>query len=178
MGVRTFDQQALRARLDRLEPTRRAEFALGCAERLLPWYIRFHDETGKGDSSVPTVALQAARARLMSGEGDVAHLRSLADRCESLVPVEEDAWTELSGVAQNAVAAVVYAIRCLVSGDAQDAVWAAVQGYEAADLLASTELDVDFNEPGVEQRIAAQAVVQAELTAQDESLCRLEERGR
>jgi len=175
MGSLHVDQQALRARLDRLRPPARAEFALQCAERLLPLYRRFHVDTGQGDQEVLTEALHAARAYLASTTGCPPEISSLADRCEALVPVEDESWTDLSGLAQNAAAAMAYALRSVASGSAEDAVWAAVQGLESADLLASTQLDADFNEPGVEQRIVAQEVVQRELAEQETSLKILEE---
>jgi len=176
MGSLHFDQQALRARLERLRPKARADFALRCAERLLPLYQRFHVETGQGDPDVLNEALYAARAHLGSGTGCPPEIGSLADRCEALVPVEDESWTDLSGLAQNAAAAMAYALRSVASGSAEDAVWAAVQGVESADLIASTQLDVDFNEPGIEERIVAQEVVQRELAEQEASLEALEDR--
>jgi hypothetical protein len=102
----------------------------------------------------------------------------MADRCEALVPREDDSWTDLSGLAQNAAAAAAYALRTAVSGSVDDAMWTALQAYEAADLIASTDLDVDFNEPGAEERVLGQDVVQRELMAQDELMRRLEKTGK
>jgi uncharacterized protein YjaG (DUF416 family) len=169
-----FDQAALTARLARLGPRDRAEFAFDCAERLLPKYQWFHQQTGEGEPEVLGEALRVARAQLEGANGTTADLKPLADRCQALVPVEDDSWTDLSGLAQNAAAAAAYAIRSLISDSVDDAVWAGVQGYEAADLVASTELDVDFNEPGVEERIVVEDVVQRELHAQDELLSKLQ----
>jgi uncharacterized protein YjaG (DUF416 family) len=171
----SFHQQALRDRLDRLDPRRRAEFALGCAERLFPYYERFHDQTGQGDPSVGAGALSLARAQLESGEASAAEFGSLADRCQALVPMEDDSWTDLSGLAQNAPAGAFCALRSRVSGAAEEARWGAVQGFEASDLVATTTLDVDFNQPGVEDLIAAEDVVQRELIAQEESMRSLEQ---
>lgn len=171
----TFEPNALTARIERLDPKDRAKFAVGCAERMLPYYQRFHDQTGQGDPDVLTDALNAARAKLMNDPVNFSDFMLMAKRCEALVPIEDDSWTDLSAIAQNAAAAAAYALRCLVSGSPQDAVWAAVQGYEAADLLSSTALNVDFNEPGVEKLIVTEDVVQQELAAQDALLRQLEE---
>lgn len=171
-----FDQNTLRARIARLSPKARAEFALACAERLLPQYRRYREQTGQGAPDLLADALAAARDRLTKEDAGV-DLEPLAERCETLVPVEDDpAWTSLSGLAQNAASAAVYAIRGVASGSIDDAMWAGVQGYEAADLIATNQLDVDFNEPGIEDRIMAEDVVQKELVAQDELLSRLERR--
>lgn len=104
-------------------------------------------------------------------------LEALADRCEALAPTEDDSWTDLSGLAQNAASAAAYALRSVVSDSADEAVWAAVQCYEAADLIATARLDVDFNQPGIEDRIVAEEVVQRELVTQAGWLRRLESGG-
>jgi hypothetical protein len=177
MARLSFDQQVLRARLDRLDSRSRAEFALDCAERLMAHYQRVHDQTGKGNPAVLKDALTTGRAHLSIGEKSAAELRLLANQCEALVPVEDDSWTNLSGLAQNAAAGAAYALRCIASESTDDATWAAVQAYEAADLVASSRLDVDFNEPGAEDLIVAEDAVQLELITQDELLRSLEQSG-
>jgi hypothetical protein len=57
-----------------------------------------------------------------------------------LVPHDDDdSWSELSPLAQNAAAAVTYALRAWLSADAQDGVWAARQVYELADFIAQVD---------------------------------------
>ena len=170
-----FEQSRLRARLAHLDSQARAEFALDCAERLLPYYRRFHTVTGRGEPQVLASALRTVRAQLTGEHEPEDDLKALAERCANLVPRDDEpAWTILTGLAENAAAAVVYAIRAVASTSVDDALWTALQGYEAADLIATTALDADFNEPGIEERIADEDVVQRELAAQDESLMRLE----
>jgi uncharacterized protein YjaG (DUF416 family) len=174
MTQRTFDRDVLTARLEGLDPRQRSRFAIACAERLLPSYRRFQELTGRGSPDVIAEALGAARAHLASGGEADSELVQFVESCQALVPTEDDPWTAESGIAQNAAAAAVYAVRSVISGSVDDAVWAAVQGYEAADLIASGELDADFNTPGIEERIAERDVVQRELTVQDELLSQLE----
>jgi uncharacterized protein len=169
-----FDQNGLRVRLERLDQRQRGEFALGCAERLLPQYQRFHEQTAQGDPDTLTGALNAARNQLADATVRSIDLELLAKRCEELVPTEDESWTNLSGLAQNAAAAAAYALRSLASDSLDNAVWAAVQGYEAADLIVQDDLSVDFNEPGIEDRVVAESVVQQELSAQNECLQHLE----
>lgn len=54
---------------------------------------------------------------------DIERLRALA---ESLVPHDDDEyWSELSPLAQNAAASAAYAVRTWLLEDPQEAVWAA-----------------------------------------------------
>jgi uncharacterized protein YjaG (DUF416 family) len=174
MNSWTFDQRKLSDRLDMLDPKARTGFALKCARRLFPWYQQFHDETGQGKPRTIDRALDAAEGHLRGGKGPAGELKSLADECESLVPRDDEFWTDLSGFAQNAAAAAAYALRSFFSESTKNAVWAAVQAYEAADLAAANELGIDLNEDGAEQKILAHPTVQGELAAQEEDLRNLE----
>lgn len=62
--------------------------------------------------------------------------------------------------------ALGYACRCQWLGDAESAVSAAVQGYEAADYLAQSRENIDFTQPGAEASILKSAYVQDELQRQ------------
>ena len=62
------------------------------------------------------------------------------------------------------------------SGNGFDRVLA-IQPEGKAIVIVSSELDVDFNEPGIEDRIASTNVVQRELAAQDDLLTKLEQIG-
>jgi uncharacterized protein YjaG (DUF416 family) len=170
----TFDQPALLARLERLKPPYRVCFAVSCAERLLPAYIQYHDVTGQGNPDVLWAALERLRADLSGDELSSHELRGLIAQCEALVPGEEDPWNDWSGLAQNAAAAVAYALRSRLTGLAQEAAWAAVQAYEAADLVATSGLNADFNIPGIEDVIEATDVIQQELALQARDLQDLE----
>lgn len=90
------------------------------------------------------------------------------DVAEKLVPYEDDSWGDECAFAQYAAAAVVYPIRCRLTGKEQEAAWAARQVYEALDLWVTTRDDVvDVNTPGVDERSTADPLNQAELARQE-----------
>lgn len=164
MGPALRYEERLMEDLTRLRPVGRAMFAASCAERMLPVYRWFHERTGRGGPAALEQALGALWADL--GGTDTAELEESRDVAEELVPYEDDSWVDECAFAQHAAAAVAYAIRCRLSGDAQEAGWAARQVYEALDLWVTTRDDIDLNAAGAEERIAADPLVQAELTRQ------------
>lgn len=170
MNVVSFDQAALLRRLESLGIRSRVSFALACAERLFPFYVQFNEATGQGDPNALRMALDRLNGDLAGATLTVSALSRLISQCESLVPVEDDSWTDWSACAQNAAAATAYVLRCRLSGDAQDAVWAAVQAYEAADFVVTTALNIDFNVPGAEDIVEVDHLVQRELATQDRDL--------
>lgn len=163
-----FDSNALVKRLDSLPPLARAEFGYRSAERLYPLYLRLATATGRGGADELRSALDELRKDLDSGGRRLSDLRTgeLVTLCERLVPPEDTSWTEMLPPAQNAAAAAAFALRCRRTGKSQEAAWAAQQGYEAADYVATHRADVDLNAPGAEGRMLADPVVQDELRAQ------------
>lgn len=74
--------------------------------------------------------LDSAWAAVSNGNGIVSSLESEA---AALGPSDDEPWVVDMGYAQNAAAALAYAIRTSLSDDSQEAVWAARQVYEAAE---------------------------------------------
>jgi len=132
----TYDESQIGGTLDELVVTRRVIFAASCAEWLYPSYEEFVRSSGLGDVAALRVSIDTAWA-LAGGEAvapdEVERQRTTA---ESLVPSDGDEnWSPLSPLAQNAAASTAYAIRAWLTGDSQEAVWAARQLYEAGDYM-------------------------------------------
>lgn len=138
-----YDEVAIKAGLDALEPSERVLFASACAERLFGLYRLFAERTGQGAEAELRDALDLAW-NVLSADVPRSDVEGRQAGAEALVPHDDDAdWSAWSPFAQNAAASVAYALRAWLSGDSQDAVWAARQVYEAADYL------VQLDNPGV-----------------------------
>ena len=131
-----YDEEAIKIRLRTVAPEALVAFAASCAERLFLLYREVAKQTGSGDEPALRAALDVAWSGGRPGERASAVVDAEREIAESLVPDEDgEDWTELSPLAQNAAAAVAYALRAWRSADAQDGVWAARQVYEAGDFL-------------------------------------------
>jgi len=146
----------------------RAAFAAASAERLQPLYEWFHEACGQGDPATLRAGLDAVW-ELVRGLPAPDGLPQLQQAAESLVPDEDDDWAEQSAYAQNAAAAVTYALGSWIDDDPQQAGWAARQLYEAADYAAQQEIG-DLNSPGAEAALLARPVVQEALEGIQEDL--------
>jgi hypothetical protein len=91
-----------------------------------------------------------------------------------LAPPESDQWSILHAYAEDAIASLAYSIRCLITGDPQEAAWAARRAYESADQAAINQLRAEFGRDGAESDIAAHGIVQRELRRQVRDLRSLE----
>jgi uncharacterized protein YjaG (DUF416 family) len=121
-----------------LSATGRAAFAAACAQRLLPLYVEYVRRTGDGDAAAVSGHLDLLWTALAQ-RTDVTTAEDpdpWADEVERFVPDPDVPTTddEYRGYAENAVAAVVYALRSRNRADPAYALWAAqmpVQAIEA-----------------------------------------------
>jgi uncharacterized protein YjaG (DUF416 family) len=166
-----FDEARLVKMLDRLPRDLRVVFAAACAERLLPAYAAFSERAGRGD---PTALRQSLTLlwddldgkRLPDGE-----VQTNIDTCMELIPQEDDGpWVPEQASAEDAGAAVAYALRCRQNGQSQEAAWAARRAYEALDHFVINREKIDVNKPGAEARVLGHAAVQTELARQRRDL--------
>ncbi len=154
-----YDEPALLERLTAAPARARALFAAACAERLFALY----EQAGRGDPERLRAALDAAWDGV-----DVERWQAVA---EELVPAEDDDWVIATAYAENAAIAVAYALRARATDEPQEAAWAALQVYEAADFAAQRQLEeLDLNVPGAEDQLADQPVVQEALAGIAETL--------
>ena len=165
--MRTYDEHALLAKLELLDRRAKTVFAVSCAQRLFPLFERYAP-------AVRAPALSERLAEIVAAGWDLAatpmgEVQRMEAEATSMVPDEDDdGWVRESAYAQNAAAAVAYAMGAWRTDDPQQAVWAATQLYEAADYAFwQANPDADLNDSGA---ALGSGFVQAALTAMDEDL--------
>jgi len=173
-----YDESALLAKLTGLSPRQRTLFAAACAERLVPlyrWSIR-QAPAIRADSLERGLETLWHTATATTWTADLEDVRNLA---MNSVPDDDSLGTAslASRYAGYMPTALAYAVACHQSEDPQQAVWAARQPYDAIDLWVATPSEIDFNEPGVEGRVASAPLIQAELSRQSRDLYDLEAAG-
>jgi len=132
----TYDEAHIKTILETVPLGRRVAFACAMAERLMPTAVWLESSTNRGGAAPLRAALDLAWDVADGRSADGDQIERARETAESLVPDDEDEdWTLLSPLAQNAAAAVAYALRTCPAGDVQEATWAARQVHEAADYL-------------------------------------------
>jgi Protein of unknown function (DUF416) len=161
-----YEEGRLRERLDELSGPRRTMFAAACAERLLP-LLAAHDRTA---AAWFRDTLDSVWRASSEPPGDAGLLQTLAAEALERIPDEDAARPISFAVAENAATATVYAVRTALSGDPQDAVWAARQAYDALDVVVVESRDIDINAVDAELEVLADELVQDELLRQQRDL--------
>jgi uncharacterized protein YjaG (DUF416 family) len=167
-----FDAESLGSRLADLAWPAPAAFAAACAERLFSGYQHYVQATGDGDVET----LRASLSRLwdtLTGGAEPPDYDGLAEMCSALLPDLLTDWSPAGQYAEDAVAAVVYALRCAEAHDPELAVACAQRAYESVDAIMLYELDFDYTRPGDEQAMLAHSLTQAEFQRQERDLADL-----
>lgn len=171
MGTLSFNEELLAADLNHLPVPLRVVFAVACAERLKPAYEKFSKETGRGSPAKLAAILSRLWEDLEGNELSPSQLQESIDSCMELIPQEDDGpWVLTQAAAEDAAAALAYALRCRQSGEAQEAAWAARRAYEAVDHFVISREGIDVNRAGSERAVLSDPIVQAELSRQHRDL--------
>lgn len=149
-----------------------AAFAAACAERMLPAYHKFSARSNRGDPRILEQILTRLWRDLHGEQMSEAETEAQIDACMELIPREDDGpWVAEQAAAEDAVAAIAYALRCRRSGLAKEAAGAARRAYEALDDYVINHEDVDTQTLlGQRPRVLAHPLVQAELARQQRDL--------
>jgi uncharacterized protein YjaG (DUF416 family) len=132
-----YDETSLAKNLHDLPWSRRVIFASSCAERLMPTYHWLCLNSHSNDYEIVREALDA----IWNIDSEVKRptslkITTLRVKLETLVALESDEGDAIgSAVAENAIAAVAYALRTWETDEPQESIWAARQIYEAADTI-------------------------------------------
>ena len=169
-----FDEPDLVARLAALPSKLRVAFAVLCAERQLPNYIRFSERSGLGNPNVLKEALASIWEDLQGQPLATAQLETILERCMALIPSDEEDTEEETAYAEDAAASVAYTIRARLADDPQDAAWAARRAYDTLDYFLMSQIDSTSVTREDEEFVLSHPLVQAEFQRQQADLKDLE----
>ena len=140
MAILKFNEEVLTAELDRLALPLRVVYAATIAERLLPMYFSYAKITGRGNPEMLANILQRVWSDLSGNPLSSQELQESIDLSMGLVPKEDEVpWAPEQAWAEDAVAAVTYALRCRQSGQSQECAWAAHAAIDGPGSLAAAE---------------------------------------
>lgn len=171
-----FQENELRDRLATLPCWKIVAFALCCAERLMPAYTRYSEKAGLNteDSELYANALELIWNQLLGQENPRQDIENIEQKCLGAIPTEDSAWEHGEPYAEDAAAAVTYAIRSWLLCSAQEAVYAARRIYEAVEHYIANTIGTFPQSDADKQQIYLNPLIQQELSRQKYDLEQLE----
>ena len=176
-SIHSFDETQLSAELAKLQGKGRMAFAAAVACRPLGTCERFAGQAGLASAGRPReIAVQLWSAL----QGDTSERTTWVVALEEVMnflpqapPAAPDAASFAHGLVDDALSSLVYAIRCLLSPDADEAAWAARCAYESIGRAALCALRLQAGTPEAEAQVLAHPWVQRELERQRRDLSAL-----
>lgn len=169
-----FDEKELSRQIERLSKEHRVAFAAACAQRLIPSYERFSKKTGKGNYPSLVNTIEDLWKSLTNGQAVEKDIDERISTCMDLIPGEDDEpWITEQACAEDAASALAYALRCLRTGESQEAAWAARRAYECLDHYVINSEKIDTNVSGAEVQVLSHPLIQTELGRQQRDLNQL-----
>jgi hypothetical protein len=169
-----FNEQSLKDTIHQMPRGPRVAFAASCAQRLQAVLHSFVSDTASvAQAKVFDQALDYVWLHTLAPhEPDTT--RQLYAEVLALIPDEDDIeWTPTIPYVDDALSAVAYCLRCLETGEPQEAVWAARRVYEAIDHFVISRDDLVPSQPSAEAGILADPLIQAELERQARDIAEL-----
>lgn len=165
--------------LDALPATHRAAFAASCAERLVPNYAAFVEETGWGETQRLRAALDAVW-RYLSEPDTVppSDLRSHYVAVDEVIPDTEEFDTPLASSALDAGVAVLGATAACYDPDVRHAASASQSATDTVDMYIQELLDPSSSGMDFEAQVASHPFMQRESARQAEDLSMLQQAGK
>lgn len=149
----------------------RVSFALLCALRVLPTYDQFKTRTGRGEPQLLKGIVDRTWRDIEADRLNRDELEHALDLCMEIMPKEDEGtWDEVQAYAEDACAAVAYALRARLSNDPREAALAARRVYEAIDYFVTSSCKAIPDSSVSDTTMLSHPLVQAELARQQRDL--------
>jgi hypothetical protein len=167
MSIIRYSREQLIKNLDQLSRSLRVIFAAACAERLLPAYFTSWALTGNGNPEVLARILARLWEDVAGNPMTETEVKANISTGMNLIPVDyHEPWFVEQASAEDASAAVVFALTCRQNGNSQEAMWSAQRAHSAIDQFVIDREHIDVIPRGARERILAHPLIQAELARQ------------
>lgn len=175
MGDSTFsyDKQFQLSALAALPPAARQACAAAAATRLMPACERFASLQSTGKEGRAREIVAELWQAILTGDAGQQPWPAILDEVMAMIPGPEVEGGLLAQIAEDALASLAYAIRCLLVDEPSQAEWAVAREYDSADQAAIRLTGVVPDTPKKEARLLGHPLIQRALGRQRADLALL-----
>ncbi|MGH7334184.1 MAG: DUF416 family protein [Candidatus Rokuibacteriota bacterium] len=171
VGVERFNLDHLEGALRELPSQRhRLAFGAGISERLLPNYESFAREYRYGDPTLLRRALGAIWEVVQGGKIALGQIRELQAGCRLGTPDPERFASPLTSAAIDAANAIHETLEVCYRDEPRRVAEVASFARDTVDMFVQERDNLDYSDPGLEERILADPLMIRELTKQQDEL--------
>lgn len=165
-SIFSYDKQGLLADLAALPPAARLAYAAAAATRLMPACERFASARAPETVGRARAIVAELWQCILSGDAGELAWPAVLDEVMGMIPGPEMEGGLLTQTAEDALASLAYAIRCLLVDDPVQAELAVGREYDATDQAAIKITGVVPTTPKKEARLLAHPLIQRALGRQ------------
>jgi len=166
----SYDKQETLAVLGALPPSARLAYAAAAATRLMPACERFAALLAPATEGRARAVVAELWQAILSGDPSQQPWLAVLDEVMAMIPGKHVDGNLLTLVAEDALASLAYAIRCLLVDDPGQAEAGVGREYDATDQAAIKMTGVVPTTPKKEARLLAQPLIQRALGRQQQDL--------
>jgi len=144
-------------------------FATACATRQSDNFLKFATPHFQWDV-LTNILTELWAAILGNATDDPKIWKRHIDTIDNFLPSDDHVWTVADAIVDDAISSTAYALRCFISGEAQEAAWSARRSYESADQIAIKLLNAEPGQKGFEKLVSQHEIVQRELQRQNRDM--------
>lgn len=169
----SYDKQFQLSALAALPPAARQACAAAAATRLMPACERFASLQSTGKEGRAREIIAELWQAILTGDPGQQPWPAILDEVMAMIPGPEVEGGLLAQIAEDALASLAYAIRCLLVDEPSQAEWAVAREYDCADQAAIRLTGVVPDTPKKEARLLAHPLIQRALGRQRADLALL-----
>jgi hypothetical protein len=162
----SYDKQGLLAELAALPPAARLAYAAAAATRLMPACERFAAAQAPATLGRARAIVAELWQCILSGDPGELSWPAVLDEVMGMIPGQEVEGGLLTQMAEDGIASLAYAIRCLLVDEPSQAEAAVGREYDATDQAAIRVTGVVPTTPKKEARLLAHPLIQRTLARQ------------
>lgn len=166
VSILKFDEKTLVSDLRQLPRWARLTFAASVASRMSHAYTAYINAGGKGDPTLITATLEFVWRNILAAADHHDQIRGYLESIMQLIPPEDVTVNSLNAYAEDALSSSAYTLRTCLSGEPQEAAWAARCTYEAVDEYVIELIKIPPGSHEAETSILAHPLMQQELNRQ------------
>ncbi len=169
----SYDKQGLLAALAAFPPAARLAYAAAAATRLMPACERFAAALAPSTQGRAREIVAELWQCILADDPGAQPWPDILDEVIGMIPGKEVQGGQLTLMAEEGLAALAYAIRCLLVDDPRQAEAAAGREYDAVDQAAIALTGIRPTTPKKEARLLAHPLIQRALGRQHQDLALL-----
>lgn len=164
----TFDKQKIEGRLGKVDFRQQLVVAALCVDRMLPFYRKFAEDEGWGDTeAVESILNTVFTVSIAGGQLEKDHLEDMISVCIANTPDSDEFPSALASCAQDVMVGLYHCLKYANLRQSSDVADVLLSAVSLVDLYVQEVLELSPSDEEREDKIESNPLMQIELSYQE-----------